>query len=104
MPFIKKEQRVLVDKDVRMAEVPGDITYILYTAMLAKWREERRWTTAHKIYKACVLDLWWAQELLKDTKFNKTDVVAALHLAWQVFFIKEVMPYELEKEAENGSL
>ncbi len=53
------------------------------------WRHERRWTTAHNQYK----DI-----------FGKTDEQAARELAYLVHFVKNVMPYEDEKERDNGKI
>lgn len=104
MPFIKSEKRPLLDKDVRLAEEFGDACYIAYTYLLAAWTLERRWKTAHTMYRDLVLDPLWFIDVMKDTKFTKPDLVAALHLAWQVLFVKEIMRYEDEMEAKNGSI
>lgn len=104
MPFIKQETRKAVDSDIRLADAPGDVCYALYQSLMSQWREKRRWTTAHQLYKNLVLDPYWAIEMFKDTKWTRPDIVSALHLAWQVFFIKEVMLYEEEKIEENGDI
>ena len=103
MPFITKDKRELVDKDVRFAEVPGDLTYYFYRKFINEWAKEKRWTTAHNIYKKYLIQIDHLYEL-KGTKWSTHDTITALHLAWQVFFNFHVMPYEVEKEAENGEI
>lgn len=103
MPFIEKSKRELVDKDVRFAEAPGDLCYYFYKQFVVAWKEERRWTTAHTLYKDKLILLPCLEEL-KGTKWTNKDIITALHLAWQVFFTKKVMKYEDEKETENGDI
>ncbi len=103
MPFITKEKRLLVDKDVRFAEVPGDLTYYFYRQFMNEWAKEKRWSTAHTLYKKYLVQTDHLQAL-KQTKWSNHDVITALHLAWQVFFSMHVMEYEVEKEAENGEI
>lgn len=88
MPFVTQEHREKPD-----VSIPGDLCYIHYKYLVTEWKKEPRWTTAHQLYKdyvCCATD-------------NDNDAVAC-SLAWQVFFIKYVMPYEDKKEAENGTI
>lgn len=103
MPFIEKSKRDLVDKDVRLAEDPGDLCYYFYKKFIKEWKLTRRWTTAHSLYKKELLELP-CLDVLTGTKWTNRDIITALHLAWQVFFSKKVMIYEDEKEKENGSV
>lgn len=90
MPFVTPEHRANPDP-----LIPGDLCYRHYKRMVDRWNRERRWTTAHNIY----LDLIKAK---RDTPVG--DDIAAHDLAWQVFFILKVMPYEEEKIEENGDI
>lgn len=110
MPFITPEDRKKMDKkyigefcyfdDIEKIKV-GDRCYYFYKDMVKKFKENKRWTTAHNIYK----------KMIKETKYNcikeleySTDTKRAYELAWQVFFQLYVMPYELEKKIENGDI
>lgn len=87
MPFVTQAHRTSPD-----LTIPGDRCYVHYKWMVEAWKKEPRWTTADTIY-AKVMDF---SENCKDQ--------CAKELAWQVFFIKYVMPYEDLKEAENGTI
>lgn len=100
MPFIKQERRNMIDEDqyysvskTHEGIQPGDRCYFYYKKMVEAWRADPRWTTAHKIYG----------DMLNAFLANNDDFVAS-RLAWQVFFIKYVMPYENQKELENGDI
>ncbi len=90
MPFVTKDHRIAPD----MA-IPGDLCYCYYKVMVSRWKAEPRWTTAHKIY----IDVLQGK---RDKVVG--DDLAAMDLAWQVFFQKYVMPYEDKKETENGTI
>lgn len=103
MPFITKDKRALVDKDVRLAEQPGELTYYFYRQFMNEWAKEKRWTTAHNLYKKFLVQTD-PLFVLKGTKWTNHDVITALHLAWQVFFSMHVLEYEVQKEVENGEI
>jgi hypothetical protein len=103
MPFITPDKRELVDKDVRLAEAPGDLCYYFYKKLLNEWAKEKRWTTAHNLYKQLVLNIDHLAEL-SDTNYTQGDKVTALHLAWQVFFSFHVLPYEGDMREKNGEV
>ena len=97
MPFITKERRENIAqyglgwlKDV----APGDRCYVFYKSMVDRWKAHPSWTTAHQMFN---------EILLKNEHLGNDDFTAK-HLAWQVFFIKYVMPYENQKEIENGAI
>ena len=90
MPFVTQEHRLNPD-----LSVPGDLCYLTYKALVDAWKKEPRWTTAHKLYQRLEHDK------CPDPSCNPC---VANSLAWQVFFIKYVMPYEDKKEAENGTI
>lgn len=94
MPFIPEGDRPSLDAGRRPVNV-GEHCYLHYKAMLDEWRANRRWTTAHNIYKDRFVQKYW--ENSEDSQVAKT-------LAWQVFFQLHVMPYELEKQSENGDI
>lgn len=102
MPFIIQKRRDMVDKDQYYSVSktpesiqPGDRCYFYYKQMVERWKKNPRWTTAHEIFK----------DMLDDDleKLGAEDFVAS-RLAWQVFFIKYVWPYELKKMDENGDI
>ena len=62
---------------------------MLYKQITGVWRREPRWTTVHNMLKTI---MQWNDE--------KTAHV----LAFAVFFIWVVVPYEKQKELENGTI
>jgi len=92
MPFIPKRDREEIDGMDRDPATPGERCYCFYKDMVSKWRKNPRWTTADSIYQQVC-----AQEVLKVQQVAK-------ELAWQVFFNIHVMPYELQKEREHGTI
>ena len=101
MPFITQERRTAIARGGQ-PEVVGDLCYIAYKQMVEEWGANPRWTTAHKIF----LSFYDYLNLYKSDygKFEYGDYSAAINLAWQVFFQNYVMPYEREKERENGTI
>jgi hypothetical protein len=96
MPFITPERRALIEegKGGSLHPIqPGDRCYMYYKEMVAKWKAEPRWTTAHEIRK----HMWLYPVLHVDDRI-------AEDLAWQVFFQIHVMEYERKKREENGDI
>lgn len=91
MPFVTADHRLCPD-----LSVPGDLCYIYYNSLVEAWKKEPRWTTAHNLFKKMIF-----QDLARPMD---EDMITAAQLAWQVFFIKYVMPYEDLKEKENGTI
>jgi len=87
MPFTKILDRINALKGIIKAV--GDLCFLHYLPMKRVWNKSRRWTTAHNTYR----DL-----------YGLTDDQAAKDLAWQVHFVLNVIPYEIEKRAENGDV
>lgn len=106
MPFVTQKRRKALDKKGAIAvESVGDICYLYYKEMVKQWKKEPRWTTAHNIYKEMIDEVQHStfglgSECAKEIEDEKR----SYELAWQVFFIKYVMPYEDEKEIENGTI
>ena len=99
MPFVCEKCRMVGHKPCAV----GDLCYNAYRYLIISWRLTRRWTTAHNLLKDLA---WWT---LKEwatyrTKYGLADYVVASILAYKVFFNKEVMVYEDEKEKENGKI
>lgn len=88
MPFVDAEHRKNPDYSI-----PGDRCYVWYRWMKTKWNAERRWSTVDSIY---------ASVRFSDDELQGEQ--RAKELAWQVFFLLEVMPYELEKQELNGDI
>ena len=109
MPFITPDRRKIIDKDgiysLEVIEV-GDWCYVYYKSMVKRWKENPRWTTAHKIYeemiRANVGDIPTGVDSELRTQLWKER--AAHELAWQVFFQIHVLPSELKKREENGDV
>lgn len=79
----------------------GDRCFIAYRDMLRRWRKSPRWTTAHEIYRDDVM----AHTICESTgRPRELDEIAALHLAWQVFFVFHVLRYEEQKRIDNGEV
>lgn len=89
MPFVTQEHRDKPDMSI-----PGDRCFVYYKQMVSMWKAEPRWTTADTIWK----------NMAEYKTVMPEDHYRAMELAWQVFFIKYVMPYEDKKEAENGTI
>lgn len=87
MPFVTPGHRKVPDPSI-----PGDRCYVWYRWMIDEWKKERCWTTADRIY-ATVMH---PDESLEQQR--------AKELAWQVFFLFKVLPYEEEKMEENGDI
>jgi hypothetical protein len=111
MPFINPKSRDRIKKiGVAGCEEVGDPCYVFYRHLVEAWKLEPRWRTAHRLYRDLVIDrqndpfyVMVLKELL-ECEFATLDVDAALELAWQVFFVRFVMPYELEKIDQNGDI
>jgi hypothetical protein len=93
MPFIPKTARYELDKGSRSPQTSGEICYKFYADMMDKWRRCPSWTTADRIYNEVMEKGNW-----------KVNYQRGKELAWQVFFQLHVMPYELEKQKENGDI
>jgi signal recognition particle subunit SEC65 len=119
MPFVAHEIReALKQLGFGVADAVGDICCAVYTEMLRRWKENPRWTTAHYIKKEFVRDpknpkYKFLTKIGTDltlngkmtpTKFDYEDVFTAASLAWDVFFMKYVWPYELDKIKSNGDI
>jgi len=104
MPFIPQKRRDAL-KQGGKPETVGDITYMAYKVFIERWKEERRWTTAHNILKDIekISETIYRHVIARSPELAN-DVPLAVALAWQVFFAKEVIKYENEKEKENGSI
>lgn len=103
MPFTEQSRRQPMLDGTLQEPQPGDFCFKHYKPMVDAWKASPRWTTAHNLYaKLCKDRLLDWSELNPgpdhDTNFYARD------LAWQVFFIKYVMPYEDKKEKENGTI
>ncbi len=91
MPFVNQEHRKNPD-----LSIPGDRCYKWYRWMVDEWNKEPRWATADKIYTQ--VTIYHQQRQLTR------EALVALDLAWQVFFVMKVIPYEELKQEENGDI
>jgi len=100
MPFVTKHRREIIDKKGLMALdkiEPGDRCYYYYRDMVKRWKANPRWTTAHEIYMGM-------QSYFRNVYHVGDNDRAAYELAWQIFFIWYVVPYEREAETKNGTI
>jgi hypothetical protein len=109
MPFVAMKRRDEIKRlGLTACQDVGDPCFVFYDYLVAEWKKEPRWKTAHRLYRDIVLDdeneLFWKTFETLQYKFYLLDIKAALNLAWQVFFQKYVMPYEDLKEKENGTI
>ena len=110
MPFVKQERRDEIEKLGLVAcKDVGDICFVFYKRMVFLWKQEPRWTTAHKIYKEFILNydenaFYWGVNDTLVSRFDLLDVKTGCDLAWAVFFQKFVMAYEGQKIIENGDI
>lgn len=86
MPFTTEESRRITD--AIGPQVRGDFCFLKYREMVRTWQRSRRWTTADEL----------AAGLFPDPDKR------AEFLAYLVFFIKYVWPYEQLKCDENGEV
>ena len=93
MPFITKEDREEL-KD-RQPVTPGERCYLIYKQLVTTWDRDPRWATVDSLYENIVVN----QPLSYMPEYKR-----AAELAWQVFFIRYVMPYEEKKLLENGDV
>lgn len=102
MPFITQKRRALYpsmvsfDKNIQKAKEggePGDLCFLFYRCILNEFNKEPRWTTVHRL---CTK--------LRTIELDDENEITALSLAWQVFFFRTVMPYEMSKKKENGDI
>lgn len=101
MPFIEQERRELIDK-MQWVKLPGgtqmgDLCYDFYKDMVDTWKAQRRWTTAHEIYRDVITTQY-------GITVHSIEEVTAKYLAWQCFFYFYVLPYEEEKRKINGDI
>jgi len=83
VPFVDKNHRENPDMTI-----PGDRTYVEYRAIMARWRDNPRWTTVDKI----------AENLFPNP------IKRAYFLAFLVFFQLHVLDYERLKREQNGDI
>ena len=88
MPFVPLENRGSMTCGNPPRTV-GDRCYLEYTKLILAWLKERRWTTAHNEFKRV---------------FDVDDAQATKTLAYLVFLIREVMPYEEKMVIKNGDI
>ena len=94
MPFITQKERKQLDGCYSTAHLTaGQRCYLFYRDMVKSWRDNPRWTTADKLYQ---------KELMRD--HANIEDISASQLAWQVFFIQHVMPYEIHQLNKNGDI
>ena len=93
MPFITKEDREELRE--RQPVTPGERCYLIYQQLVTEWHKDPCWTTADSLYRRFVINC--TLSYIEEYK-------SAANLAWQVFFIKYVMPYEEKKLLENGDV
>jgi len=105
MPFVVQSDRIRLDNNGDIL-TPGDLCYLIYKKLVRAWKNERRWTTVHNLYKNSKIEYmneWWFKWQYK-TSLTYEDFISALDLAWQVFFNLHVMEYEKRKQEENGDI
>lgn len=78
----------------------GDFCFYFYYDMVQEFKTNRRWSTAHIIYKK-FLEHQRRNDFIFE--FDK-NITTAYSLAYMVFFQNHVMPYEREKETLNGTI
>lgn len=96
MPFTLKERRQPMIEGRLKEPERGDFCFLEYRPMILAWNKSPRWSTADRIYREYLLKRLQSEPML--------DTIAALDLAWQVFFNLHVMPYEVKKREENGEV
>jgi hypothetical protein len=107
MPFITQQKRDFVEAygldGTNFFPEVGDRCYFFYKDMVRQWKENPRWRTAHQIYKDMV-EAIEGERVVDQEREGVDDDDVAYQLAWQVFFMWWVVPYEKEKEKLNGPI
>lgn len=97
MPFTEPNDRRKMDRikqlqaELHALEVdvkPGDLCFYQYRRMMKEWNKSPRWTTVDNLLSPMFPD----QEQ------------RAYMLAFLVFFAFKALPYEREKQRENGDV
>lgn len=97
MPFTEPKDRAKMDKirnlqaELRAIEVdvkPGDLCFVQYRRMMREFKKQRRWTVIDSLLSPIFPD---AEQ-------------RAYFLAFLVFFAFHALPYEREKQRENGDI
>lgn len=83
MPFVNHEHRMVQD-----TAVPGDRCFIEYREIMNEWRSSPRWATVDAIAGVIWPNPWRRAAIL----------------AFLVFFVLHVIPYERKKRRENGDI
>lgn len=100
MPFVTKEHRENPDPSI-----PGDLCYLAYRKMVDEWKLIPRWTTADRLYREMIIEPRLHDAMITDGHSQRLiSEVAAVELAWQVFFVFHILPYEEEKRELNGDI
>jgi hypothetical protein len=92
MPFTLPERRNQMLAGILTDIQSGDRCFLHYHRMVTTFKAKPSWTTVSQLY-----------EHVRITG-RSCEQQYAEELAWQVFFIKYVMPYEDKKEQENGTI
>lgn len=97
MPFTESKDRRKMDRILALQQElhslavdikPGDRCFIEYRRIMSEWRKNPRWTTVDQLASAIFPD----------------EATRAYFLAFLVFFAMKAMPYEREKQRENGDV
>lgn len=110
MPFIAPKRRdEIAENGWKACKDVGDPCFVIYKHFVSAWKLEPRWKTAHRLYRDFIMQPWsdsFYALICTETRttFEYDDIKAAANLAWQVFFQRFVMPYELEKIDQNGDI
>lgn len=94
MPFIDKLSRDCIPETpyaedlAKILETPGEKCFVFYRRFIREWRKDPRWSTADKLLAHII-----------PCSEKRAEV-----LAYLVFFVLHVIPYELEKREEHGEV
>lgn len=97
MPFTEPKDRRKMDKlknlqaELSAMEIdvkPGDLCFYQYRRMMREWKKSTRWTTVDTLLAP----------LFPDPEQR------AYFLAFLVFFAFKALPYERQKQSENGDI
>lgn len=107
MPHIKDEIKVALNTTDRQVVEPGDACWLFADFALAKYNEEPRWATIHKI-KVALRNPYHDSDThniirSKMGHMSKADIEAAAELAFMEFYRLVGSAYEDVKAIENGN-
>lgn len=95
MPFVPQDRRPPLLTGDLYPQTPGDLCFLEYVELMARWREEPRWTTVNGLCKKMLSDVLGRP--VYDWESSKL-------LAFLEFYFNHGHVYEIGKKEANGDI